>query len=99
MSIETRARFGDLCRADAHPGPLLILDAQGTRLDAVPLDAPMTSFFRCGGIRQAVTGGGVRCVFRRGFRVVCTGGKEERCEQENGEKSLHDIVPFVHIAE
>ena len=40
MSIETRARFGDLCRADAHPGPLLILDAQGTRLDAVPLDAP-----------------------------------------------------------
>ena len=43
MSIETRARFGDLCRADAHPGPLLILDAQGTRLDAVPLDAPMTA--------------------------------------------------------
>ena len=43
MTIETRARFGALCRADAHPGTLLILDAQDNQLDAVPLDAPVSA--------------------------------------------------------
>ncbi len=36
-------RFGALCRSDVHAGPLVILDVQGDRLEAVPMSEALAS--------------------------------------------------------